>query len=76
MRCGFVPVVLGGLLLWSAGCATPGVPYHGYFQRARIRGAIMPSNNTTEYPDAPVIFNQACEAALRQRGFLFEDRAQ
>lgn len=58
-----------GLLLLAQGCVTTSFPYHYYFQRSPIRVVIMPSGNKTEHPDAPVVFNKACEEALRKKGF-------
>jgi hypothetical protein len=64
---GVLAVVAVALL--GQGCATGRVPWHYYFQRSPIRVVIMPSENKTEHPDAPVIFNKACEDALKKKGF-------
>lgn len=56
------------VLAIAAGCATP-TPEHYYLRRTPIRVAVVPSLNKTDHPEAPVIFNKACEEALRQRGF-------
>lgn len=55
-------------LLLTQGCAAK-IPWHYYLQRTPIRVVIMPSGNKTEQPDAPVIFNKACEEALAKKGF-------
>jgi hypothetical protein len=54
--------------LIGAGCATS-TPEHYYLRRAPIRVAVVPSLNKTDHPEAPVVFNKACEEALRERGF-------
>ena len=69
-RCGLAGFVLVPLLLLTQGCATPRTPWHYYFQRAPIRVVVLPSENKTEHPDAPLIFNKACEEALARKGFV------
>ena len=63
----------GGLLpaavLLAPGCATSRLPPHCYLQREPIRVAVLPSINRTDHPEAPVVFNKACEEALRRHGF-------
>lgn len=60
----------GTALLLLAGCVSaPRVPAHYYFQRTPIRVAVMPSGNTTDNPEASIIFDKACEEALRKKGF-------
>ncbi|WP_372808580.1 GNA1162 family protein [Pontiella sp.] len=62
-------LLLGALLLIATGCSSNKTPWCYYFQRAPIRVLIMPSTNRTEHPDASIIFNQACQAALEKKGF-------
>lgn len=58
----------GLMLAIGAGCATV-TPEHNYLRRAPIRVAVVPSLNRTDHPEASVIFNKACEEALRKHGF-------
>lgn len=62
-------VTLCSWFLLIQGCATPKIPWYYYFQREPIRVVVMPSGNKTDHPDAPVIFNKACEEALTAKGF-------
>lgn len=61
-------IIFFGLLI-TTGCNSTRTPWCYYFQREPIRIVILPSENKTEHPDAPVIFNQACEEALKKKGF-------
>jgi len=56
------------VLAIGAGCATS-TPEHDYLRRAPVRVAVVPSLNKTDHPEASVVFNKACEEALRKRGF-------
>ena len=57
-------------LLLLAGCtSTSRFPSSYYLQRKPVRVAVMPSGNTTEQPEASIVFDKACEEALRQKGF-------
>lgn len=62
-------LALCSLFLLIQGCATPKTPWYNYFQREPIRVVVMPSGNKTDHPDAPVVFNKACEEALTAKGF-------
>lgn len=56
-------------LALAAGCATSGKPEHYYFQRQPVKVAVLPSQNASPEPSAPIVFNKACEDMLRKRGF-------
>jgi hypothetical protein len=62
--------VLGLLLLLVQGCTTTSAPWHYYLQRSPVRVVVLPSGNKTAHPDAPVIFNKACQEALTKKGFV------
>jgi len=66
----FIGITVGVSLILTQGCATNKTPWYSYFQRAPIRVVVMPSGNKTEHPDAPVIFNKACEEALTKNNFV------
>lgn len=64
------PLLCGLACLLLAGCTSaPRTPSHYYLQRAPVRVAVMPSENTTDNPEASIIFDKACEEALRRKGF-------
>ena len=64
------PLFLAMCLLVLAGCASaPKTPAYYYLQRTPIRVAVLPSGNTTDHPDASIIFDKASEEALRKKGF-------
>ena len=58
------------LLLLLAGChSAPRFPAYYYLQRSPVRVAVVPSGNTTDHPEGSIIFDKACEEALRKKGF-------
>ena len=58
------------MLLLLSGCTSSrSFPSHYYLQRTPVRVAIMPSSNTTDHPEASIVFDKACEEALRKKGF-------
>lgn len=56
------------LMLLAAGCSST-APEHDYLQRSPIRVAVIPSENSTPEPSAPITFNKVCEEQLRRHGF-------
>ena len=65
LSCGFAAI-----LLLLAGCASaPRFPAYYYLQRTPVRVAVLPSGTTTDHPEASIVFDKACEGALRKKGF-------
>ena len=58
-----------GLLLLAGCTSAPCFPAYYYLQRTPVRVAVMPSSNTTDHPEGSIVFDKACEEALRKKGF-------
>ncbi len=52
------------------GCASkPKIPSYNFLQRTPVRVVVLPSVNNTQKPEASIVFNKACEEALKKKGF-------
>jgi hypothetical protein len=52
-----------------AGCAERKLQEYEYFNRPSVRIAVMPAQTKSSTPESTIIFDKACEEALKKKGF-------